>query len=168
MDTPSTSIRNVSDVTMSKWDNRFLELAEMVSSWSKDPSTKVGAVITDGKHVVSVGFNGFPPNCEDKEEWLNDRPTKYKLVIHAEVNAIANANRSLRGTTLYSFPLCPCGECAKHIAVSGISRVVSLTDKTKTSTPTIRQDGNPSYLSDEAAFVFQANGIEYLNIDNQP
>lgn len=110
---------------MNKWDERFLELAQVVSSWSKDPSTKVGAVIADKKHIVSVGFNGFPPHVEDRDEWLNERETKYKLIIHAEINAILNSNRSVAGCTLYTYPLFPCPDCSKHLSASGITRVVS-------------------------------------------
>jgi dCMP deaminase len=107
-----------------KWDKRFLQLAAHVAGWSKDPSTQVGAVIADGKHVVSVGYNGFPESTEDKDEWLNDRPTKYSMVIHAEANAIFNARQYVRGLTLYVSPLSPCLECAKLIAGAGFSRVV--------------------------------------------
>jgi dCMP deaminase len=108
----------------SKWDLRFLQLAAHVAGWSKDPSTKVGAVIADGKHVVSLGYNGFPATTEDRDEWLSDRPTKYEMVVHAEMNAILNARQSVRGLTLYVSPLSPCSECVKLIAASGISRVV--------------------------------------------
>ena len=108
-----------------KWDNRFLELARVVSSWSKDPSTKVGAVIADNKHIVSVGFNGFPAHVEDREEWLANRETKLQLITHAEINAILNAARPVRGCTVYLYPIFPCPDCAKHLGAAGISRVVT-------------------------------------------
>ena len=109
---------------ISKWDLRFLELANQIATWSKDPSTKVGAVIADGKHVVSIGYNGFPPGVDDNPEWLEDRSNKYSLTIHAEVNAVLNANRPVSGYTLYATPLAPCPDCAKHLAAAGIKRVV--------------------------------------------
>jgi dCMP deaminase len=108
---------------MDKWDQRFLNLARTVGSWSKDPSTKVGAVIAQGKYVLSLGFNGFPPDIEDKEEWLNNREEKYKRVVHAEMNAITVANGGVAGATLYVTPLMPCPLCAKRIIDSGISAV---------------------------------------------
>lgn len=121
-----------------------------MAGWSKDPSTRVGAVIADGKHVISVGFNGFPPTTEDKEEWLNDRQTKYSLVIHAEVNAILNAARAVKGSTIY-VTLPPCSECAKFIAASGISRVVA-------SAP--GEYSNPLRDSfEQAKRIFAINGI---------
>ncbi|TXH14542.1 MAG: dCMP deaminase family protein [Hyphomicrobiaceae bacterium] len=108
-----------------KWDDRFLEMAELVSRWSKDPSTQCGAVITDSNHrVLGVGYNGFPRGVEDRPDRLNDRPTKYRMIIHAEVNAILNSISSVVGCTLYVIPLAPCSDCAKLVIQSGITRVV--------------------------------------------
>ena len=112
---------------MSKWDYRFLDLAKHVSRWSKDPSTAVGAVITDGgNRVVSLGYNGFPPGVEDREEWLQDRTTKYKLTRHAEANAIFYGARShLPMRTIHVWPLPPCAQCAGAIIQAGIARIVA-------------------------------------------
>jgi dCMP deaminase len=111
---------------MNKWDKRFIDLAEHIATWSKDPSTKVGAVIADNHNrVVSVGYNGFPRNVADCNERLDDRCEKYDLTIHGEMNAILFANRDLTGCTLYTYPLPPCVRCAAHIIQSGISRVVA-------------------------------------------
>jgi dCMP deaminase len=108
-----------------KWDYRFLDLAEFISSWSKDPSTKVGAVVTDkSNRIISIGYNGFPQNITDDER-LEDRDTKYKIIIHGEMNAILFAGRSLSDCTLYTYPFMPCPRCAGIIIQAGISRVVS-------------------------------------------
>lgn len=111
---------------MSKiWDRRFLEMAKLISTWSKDPSTKVGAVIVDKKHrVVSIGYNGFPVGVDDDQR-LNDRDQKYDIIIHGEMNAILFSNRSLLDCTLYTYPFEPCSRCASFIIQSGITRVVS-------------------------------------------
>lgn len=112
-----------------KWDVRFLQMAELVAGWSKDPSTKVGAVIVDEHNrVVSLGFNGFPRGIKDTPEILNDREQKYARILHAEQNAILFANDT-RGTTLYTHPLPPCNRCALEIIQSGVKRVVSLRDQ---------------------------------------
>lgn len=109
----------------SKWDKRFLDLARHVSAWSKDPSTKVGCVLVDdNKCVLGIGYNGFPHGVEDSLERLHDRPTKYKLVVHAEANAILNARTSLKGTTVYTYPLPPCVDCMKLLAQAGVKRVL--------------------------------------------
>ena len=113
-----------------KWDNRFLVLAKLIGSWSKDPSTKVGAVIVDDKkRIVSVGYNGFPRGVEDSDKRLCNRQEKYDIIVHAEVNAIAFANKSVEGCTLYIDPFEPCSRCAGIIIQNGIKRVVSYKNK---------------------------------------
>ncbi len=111
---------------MSKWDERFLALAKHVSSWSKDPGTQVGAVIVDDLHrVVGLGYNGFPRGIQDTEERLRNRPIKLVYVVHAELNAILNAQKT-EGMTLYVWPMPCCANCAKHIIQAGIKRVVAV------------------------------------------
>lgn len=112
-----------------KWDRRFLELAKHVASWSRDPSTKVGAVVVDPLLTVKgMGYNGFPRGVKDTPERYEDRETKYKFVVHAEVNALINAHSSVLGCTLYVWPtlMIPpaCPECCKSIIQHGIARIV--------------------------------------------
>lgn len=112
---------------MQDWSKRFIEVARLVSTWSKDPSTQVGAVIVnpETKTIVAEGYNGFPRGIEDDSRLFN-RELKYKLVIHAEVNAILNAlynGRSVRGCQLYVHGLPVCSDCAKFIVQSGITEV---------------------------------------------
>ena len=108
-----------------KWDIRFLDLAKLVSTWSKDPSTKIGAVITDSNNkIISLGYNGFPKKLADDHR-LDDRETKYKMIIHGEMNAILSANRSLDGCSLYTYPFMPCPRCASMVIQTGINRIIS-------------------------------------------
>ncbi len=108
-----------------KWDHRFLNLAQHIALWSKDPSTQVGCVIADdSRRVVALGYNGFPKGIEDTADRLNDRPTKYKHMVHAELSAVANANIAVRGCTVY-VSLAPCAECMKLLITHGIKRVVA-------------------------------------------
>jgi dCMP deaminase len=102
-----------------------MKMAQDVSLWSKDPSTKVGTIIADGKRFIMLGYNGFPEGVEDLEERLNDRSQKYLRMVHAEVNAIVKAARILDGFTLYNYPLAPCNTCAGLVIQSGIKRVVA-------------------------------------------
>ena len=112
---------------ISKWDDRFIGMAYLVASWSKDPSTKCGAVIVDPKkRLVSMGFNGFPRGTSDDEYYYNNREEKYRRVIHAEKNAILFAKQDLTGCTLYVIPMPPCSQCAGMIIQSGITRVVTV------------------------------------------
>lgn len=108
---------------LDKWDKRMIQLAKLVATWSKDPNTKVGAVIFDcSNKVVSVGFNGFPRYIADTEDRLNDRDLKNTLMVHAESNAIRNA-----ASTGHFFGLActfhPCTTCALEIIQSGIMQI---------------------------------------------
>ena len=98
---------------MSQWDLRFLEMAKHVASWSKDPSTKVGAVIFDEqKRVVSLGYNGFPKGVDDDPKRYADRELKYRMVVHAEANAMIFAQRNLAGCSIATWPFMSCSACA--------------------------------------------------------
>lgn len=111
---------------MNKWDKRFLQLAILVSSWSKDPSTQVGAIAVNKKRrIVSTGYNGFPVGVPDDGR-LHDREIKYELIIHAEMNVILNAVDSLEDTTLYTYPIPPCLRCATMVIQSGVTRIVTV------------------------------------------
>ena len=110
-----------------KWDQRFLALAEPISAWSKDPSTKVGCVVVgEDREIRSTGFNGFPRGIADDSERLSDREQKYPLICHAEENAIMHAARiglSLKGCTAYvTWP--PCTRCARSRIQAGVIEVV--------------------------------------------
>jgi dCMP deaminase len=113
------------DEKQQKWDFRFLSLARFIASWSLDPSTKVGAVITDGRRIISIGYNGLPQNVFDSSERLENREIKYKMIVHAERNAIIFAQRSLANCTLYTWPFMSCSACAGMIIQAGIVRVVA-------------------------------------------
>jgi dCMP deaminase len=108
------------------WPLRFLRLADHIAGWSKDPSTKVGCVIVGpDREIRSTGFNGFPRGVADDAR-LDDRPTKYELICHAEENAIMHAARigvSLRGCVAYS-TLHPCTRCARGLIQAGVVEIV--------------------------------------------
>ena len=110
------------------WDEYFMNMAILASTRSKDPSTKVGAILVKDKFVLSTGYNGLASKLNDdiKERW--ERPLKYRLVIHAEMNAIIQGLRKrvdLTDATLYC-TLYPCTECAKALIQSGIKEIIYL------------------------------------------
>jgi dCMP deaminase len=108
---------------MTKWDTRFLGLAAYISAWSKDPSSQVGAVITDGNRIISLGYNGFAAGVEDKQDRLDNRDCKLNLTIHAEENAMIFAKRDLTGCTVYvTHP--PCPRCASKLIQEEVGRIV--------------------------------------------
>ena len=115
-------------MTIDKWHLRFMEFAKQYSTFSKDPSRKIGAVAVNPikKILLSGGYNGFPRGILDIQERYDDRPLKYKYVVHAEMNAIYNATLngvSLDGASLYVWGLPVCSECAKGIIQVGIRKV---------------------------------------------
>lgn len=106
---------------ISKWAKRFFQMAELVGSWSKDPSTQVGAVITKKNRIISVGFNGYPHGVSDSAD-TDEREMKYLKTLHAEENAILFANRDLEGSEIWVTHF-PCPNCAAKIIQTGISKV---------------------------------------------
>jgi dCMP deaminase len=125
-----------------RWDRHFLQLALDNARMSKDPSTQVGCVIVGpDREIRSTGFNGFPRGIADTPERLNDRETKLRLIVHAEMNAILNAARigvSVRGCWLYLAATDnsglvwggpPCTRCTVETIQAGLAEIVSFTRK---------------------------------------
>lgn len=109
-----------------KWLHRYMDLAGHVATWSKDPSSKIGAVVVNNKgQILSLGYNGFPRGISDDSR-LKDREKKYKMVVHAEMNCIYNASNfgvSLHGASIFINGLPVCSDCAKGIIQVGIKNV---------------------------------------------
>lgn len=104
----------------------FMRMVYEYASQSKDPKTKIGAVLVKDDIHISGGYNNFPRGVEDDEERYLDRGTKYALVVHGEHNCILNACRSgmsTLGATLYTQGV-PCNECMKAVINSGIKKIV--------------------------------------------
>ena len=115
---------------LSVWQQRWLRLAQHVAAWSKDPSTQVGAVIAKDSQFISMGFNGFPQGIADDGR-LEQPEIKHKIVIHAEENALAFAQQTVREATLFVSPLHPCPRCASKIIQAEISEVIFLSPQEK-------------------------------------
>jgi dCMP deaminase len=148
-----------------KWAERYLNLARSVSTWSKDPSTKIGAVAV-GSHgqIISQGYNGFPRGIHDTSERLEVKEEKYKYVVHGEMNCIYNSclnGLSLKDTTLYVSGLPVCSECAKGIIQVGISTVITQYDKEKVNPNWAQSNLLTKQMFNEANvnyFEFDMNG----------
>ncbi len=114
------------------WDEYFMGVAMLAALRSKDPNTQVGACIVSQDNIISSSASTRMPKggSDDEDPWERQgEQTKYPYVVHAELNAILNANgRDLRGSRLY-VALFPCNECAKAIIQSGVKEVVYLSDK---------------------------------------
>lgn len=111
---------------LNKWDRRFLQIANEVSQWSKDPGTKVGCVLVKDRRIVSTGYNGFPQNLSDDLSFYKDRDYKLAITVHAETNAILNAAKNGSRTedciAYVTFP--PCSHCASALIQAGIAQVI--------------------------------------------
>lgn len=153
-------VRMVKSIAQSlpyKWDIRMLEMARHVSTWSKDPSTQAGSVICDdNRRILGVGYNGFPRGIDDDER-LEEKHTKYPLVIHAEMNAILNSTSDLKGSILYIWPLPPCDRCAVHIIQAGIKAVV-------TKAPSKEHEERWGEAMQRARDAFEEAGVFLLEI----
>lgn len=152
-----------------KWHRHFLSVAQECAKMSKDPSTKVGAVIIGpDREIRSTGFNGFPRGIADTEERLSNRETKMRLVVHAEMNAILNAARfgaPLKGCTLYLAATDdtgmvwggpPCSRCAVEVIQTGMQTIVSYPKKAVPS-----RWHEDLMLADE---IIKEAGITYIEV----
>lgn len=116
------------------WQEYFMGIAFLSAKRSKDPVTQVGACIVIDDKIIGIGYNGFPRgNNDDNMPWGKEGEyleTKYPYVVHAELNAILNSNKSVKDATIYVTHF-PCNECSKAIIQSGISKVVYFSNKHK-------------------------------------
>lgn len=136
--------------TVSKWTQRFLDLAKTVAGWSKDPSTQVGAVaVGSSKQILETGFNGLPRGVQDLPERM-ERPAKYTWTAHAEENLVAHAARKqLEGSTVYVTHLC-CNACARMLINAGVARVVVGDGQTSM----------PAEVFEAARTMFEESGVQ--------
>ena len=138
------------------WDEYFMGIAMLAARRSKDPSTQVGAcIVSPDNIIISTGYNGMPKGCsDDLFPWEREgEETKYPYVVHAELNAILNANgRDLRNSRIY-VALFPCNECAKAIIQSGVKEVLYLSDK---------YDGTMGNLASKR--MLDAAGVKYTKL----
>ena len=103
-----------------------MDIARMVQSWSKDPSTRCGCVLVRDRRIISTGYNGLPASLSDSLDRYNNREFKLDTIIHAEKNALFNAAKngaSTEGATAYvTWP--PCSQCASALIQAGIAKVI--------------------------------------------
>ena len=155
-------MRGIFTLFQHKWDVRYLNLAKNISQWSKDPSSKIGCVaVGDKGQVLAQGYNGFPRGIVDHEERYFDRETKYKYIVHGEMNTIFNASYngvSLNRSTMYVYGLPTCSNCALGIIQVGVARVImpeqEIPDKWKESWELTK-------------ILFEEAGVEYSFIRDE-
>lgn len=149
-------------VKSTEWMNYFMRIALEVSTKSKDPKHKVGAIAVEpvSRRILATGYNGFPGGVkETPERW--ERPTKYDFIVHAEKNIVATAAKfgiSLNGCDLF-VTLHPCVDCASFVATAGIKRIMYLDDGTD-----LRQTQEWHTHLDNAKAILKESGIRLIPI----
>ena len=111
-----------------KWDLRYLQLAKTIASWSKDPSSQIGAIAVGAKgQVLAQGYNGFPRGMVDSPQHYKNKTVKYARIVHAEMNMIFNASFNggcLNGSSVYVSGLPTCSDCAKGLIQVGVKELI--------------------------------------------
>lgn len=144
--------------TLSKWDLRFLDLAEHISHWSKDPTTQVGCIIVDERNVViGMGFNGFPQGNSDRREVLMDRDKKRLRTIHAEMNALHFSTKSVEGARVYVTHH-PCAACTANLLQHKPGSIII----PKTTTTPLGPDWEESIK--ESNLMLEEHGIPLIEV----
>ena len=117
------------------WTDYFLSIASLASLRSSDSQTKHGCVITDDKNrILGVGYNSFPSGMPD-ELLPNVRPQKYKWMVHAERNALANCTIRPESGIAYITGR-PCVDCVKSLYQEGVRNLICI-------------DGHGTHLEDD-------------------
>jgi len=148
------------------WDVLFMRMVYLISTKSKDPSTKIGSVIVGPDHeIISVGYNGIPRGVNDNVLERFERPEKYNYFEHAERNAILSVARvggpSLKGCIMYTQSM-PCSDCARSAIQSGIKCLVLHRPYEKIFDYLAKSWQNSC---DAAAIMVQESGIEIRYVE---
>jgi len=144
-----------------KWDIRYINLAKYVSTWSKDPRAKVGAVISNAaqQRIISMGFNGLPRKVMDTAERLENKEQKLAMVVHAEQNALIRAGRDAEGGNVYVFGKPVCNVCAALLIQARVDRVIA-------AEPKSGGDSDWDRLGLIALEMFQEAGVRFTSIQD--
>lgn len=145
---------------MDKWINYFMTVAKNTAQLSKDPNTKVGAVLVKNRRIKSTGFNGAPQSFPDElvPQISGDKliDQKNTFMCHAELNAVLNYDgkvSDLSECTLYT-TISPCSHCAKMLAQVGIKDVVYL------------EEYHRSEETEAAKYIFKVCGVNYISYES--
>jgi len=171
------------------WNEYFIDMAELISTKSKDNSTKVGCVIVGQDNgVLSTGFNGFPRGVtETEEEWVKKvsywdqgelvkpvpgsfdrwgRPQKYSWVEHAERNAVYYAARhgiALNGAKAYlNWDPRPCADCTRAFIQAGIVEIIG------PNIPFTGKGSGVNYSLEYADIMCKEAGVKMTPVEYNP
>lgn len=134
----------------------FMDIAIKQASYSDDPCTKVGCCFVKDDVVIAEGYNHVickfnPQLVPTNNDSSNLIEQKNSYMVHAEVSAIINSNKSLdvfSNSTLY-VTVSPCHECTKVLIELGIKSIIYLNEYHRTS------------LWDTSKRMLDTCGVEY-------
>lgn len=104
----------------------FMQVARFYAqTFSKDPSTKVGAILVDPVDFTQLtqGYNGMPRGVDESKPERQERPLKYAFYEHAERNAIYNLARPLLKGSIAVTTTVPSLSCARALISVGACEV---------------------------------------------
>ncbi len=120
-------------MTRPSWDEYFLTQVEDIALRATCTRRQIGAIITKDNKIVSSGYCGTvrgAEHCIDKgcirDDLGIESGTQLEVcdAVHAEANAIIQADgNKMDGATIYVNAY-PCKICARMIVNAGIKRVV--------------------------------------------
>lgn len=158
------------------WDEWFMKMMYLVATKSKDPRTKIGAVLVKDKRIIATGYNGICIGVDDYVLERNDRPDKYKWYEHAERNSIfsaASIGIPTFGSTMYTNGT-PCADCTRSVIQSGVKKVIVHKTYEETFLQAVAEKNSSSQWAghnDVAHQMLKESGVElviwdgFLNVD---
>ena len=158
------------DYVPPSWDEWFIKMMYLVAEKSKDPKTKIGALLVRNKRLISVGYNGLPVGCDDTVEERNIRPEKYSWYEHGErtsVYATAKFGIDTDGTIMYTNGT-PCTDCARAVIQAGVVKVIVHKPYEDLSSMAARQKSDQSQWkghNDKSQAMFREAGVELVIFD---
>lgn len=99
-----------------------MALAHVASLRSEDPFRKVGAVAFDfDNRVIGTAYNGLAPGFNADSDFWQDRDTRRKYMLHAEVNLCSLFTRG--NVKLIACTTEPCTSCAQMLCAYGVKEI---------------------------------------------
>ena len=156
---------NFDNYTPPDWNQWFLQGVYWIASKSKDPKTKIGAIIVKDNRIISTGYNGIPHGVNDDISWRHERPEKYKWFEHGERNAIYSAAKygiSTENAVLYTNAM-PCADCARGVIQAGIKQVYVHKQFTDLTESIVRDQWKGHHIA--TASMLNEAGVGFFEVD---
>ncbi len=128
-----------------------LALAHVASLRSEDPYRKVGAVALDhSNRVIGTAYNGLAPGFEAPEGFWDDRDSRQKYMLHAEVNLCSLFTRG--SAKIVACTTKPCTSCMQMLCAYDVETIYF-------------RDDYPTSDADEIAAKY---GVALIQVEDYP